>query len=281
MDGSSTDNTPAILKEYAAKHDNIIWRSEPDQCQWHALDKALAVARGEYVTMLCGQDGYLDRSWFERCVRTFNQHPEVSLVWGVPFNMSEDGKLIGPHYAYAGFLRDGSLGLQTKPVSTLAAKLDWRKPKAWKRFWSLLRKLTWPRVRMVLHSFLKQEIPQKENWFLYWLKTGRAFPEGNMIMRKEILLRTTKRFPKEKMTNAALFDLSFNFNAGGYLSYGLPVAASFSRSHTEGQNLREYDDILTSQYRKRISAFRESLNNRADFSFIDINYNVVSRLSLR
>jgi len=60
MDGASTDKTVEILNEYAVKHKNITVVSEPDKGQWHALDKALALTRGEYLFQLCGQDGYLD-----------------------------------------------------------------------------------------------------------------------------------------------------------------------------------------------------------------------------
>src|SRR3989344_3476912 len=116
MDGASTDETVEIIKEYAAKYKNIIWRSEPDKGQWQALDKALALAKGECLSLLCGQDGYLNKDWFKSCAQLLGQRPEVSLVWGIPFNMSEDGKILGPHYAYAGFLKDEKYNSRTKPV---------------------------------------------------------------------------------------------------------------------------------------------------------------------
>jgi glycosyltransferase involved in cell wall biosynthesis len=252
MDGASTDNTVDIVKEYAAKYKNIIWRSEPDEGQWHALDKALSLARGKYILLLCGQDGYLRRDWFERCIETFEEHPEISLVWGIPFNMSEDGKLLGPHYAYAGFLKDEQYGLQTRPMSTFIAKINWRHSSVLKRLRGLLGKLTWSRLKVLFASFRKREIPQKEEWFSYWLRTGLMFPEGNMCVKKDVYCRLTPRFPKERMTNAALLEFCFNFNSRGYLAWGLPLAASFSRLHADGQLLREYDDILVAKYREKI-----------------------------
>ncbi len=252
MDGASTDNTVDIVKEYAAKYKNITLRSEADKGQWHALDKALSLAKGEYILLLCGQDGYLRRDWFVRCIETFREQPEVSLVWGIPFNMSEDGKLLGPHYAYASFLKDEQYGLRTKPINTFIAKIDWRRTSALKRLRSLLGKLTWSRLRVLLGSFRKRGIPQKEEWLSYWRRTGLMFPEGNMCVKKNVYMRLTPRFPKEKMTNAALLQFSFNFNSGGYLAWGLPLAASFGRSHAEGQALREYDDVLVAEYREKI-----------------------------
>ncbi len=256
MDGASTDRTAAIARQYAARYANprITVVSEPDKGQWHALEKALALSKGEYVALLCGQDGYLDKEWLAKCVAAFGEHPDVSLVWGIPFNMSEDGKLVGPHYAYAGFLKDARFGAQTRPASTLAAKIDWRRRGAFMRFVRLAGKLTWPRIRMVAESFRKRAIPQKEQWLPYWLATGRAFPEGNMLVRREAYERNTRRFPEETMTNAALLDFCYDFNANGYLAYGLPVAASFGRHHAVGQALRDHDAALTKQYYAKIKA---------------------------
>ncbi|KKW46710.1 MAG: hypothetical protein A2681_00275 [Candidatus Liptonbacteria bacterium RIFCSPHIGHO2_01_FULL_56_18b] len=275
MDGASTDETPEIVKEYAARHKNIIFRSEPDEGQWHALDKALSLARGEYILLLCGQDGYLHRDWFKHCVQALKSHPAVSLVWGIPFNMSEDGKLLGPHYAYASFLKDEQYNSGTKPVSTLIAKIDWRRASALKRLGHLFGKLTWPRLRVLLSSFRKQEIPQKEDWFFYWLRTGRVFPESNMCVRKNVYAKLTTRFPKEKMTNAALLDFCFDFNAKGFLAYGLPLAGSFGRSHAAGQALREYDDVLTAGYYRKVADFKEKTKGQK-VRFIDALGKVVS-----
>jgi len=263
MDGASTDRTPAIARQYAERYTNprIIVISEPDKGQWHALEKALALAKGEYITLLCGQDGYLDTEWFSQCMEVFDNNKDISLVWGIPFNMSEDGRLVGPHYAYARFLRDGRFGAQTQPGRTFLAKIDWQRKGACMRIIRLLGKFTLPRIKMVIESFKKSAIPQKEHWISYWLSTGRAFPEGNMIMRRAAYERNTTRFPEETMTNAALLDFCYNFNANGYLAYGLPVAASFGRHHAVGQALRDYDAELTRRYYVKINALRAQRKN--------------------
>lgn len=279
MDGASTDDTFAIVNEFAAGHPNIIVRSEPDKGQWHALDKALSLVKGKYIFLLCGQDGYLRKYWFSRCVETLEEHQDVSLVWGIPFIMSEDGKLVGPHYAYAGFLGDKEYGSRTKPVSAFVAKVDWRRSSALSRLWRLLRKLTWSRFLMLFRSFKKREIPQRKDWFLFWLRTGRTFPESNMCVRKDIYIRLTKRFPEETMTNAALLDFCFNFNAQGYLACGLPLAGSFGRSHAEGQALRQYDDTLMASYYQNITNLRKQTKGRK-IEFVDPSGKVVSEQTL-
>jgi len=281
MDGDSTDGTLEILNEFAGKYKNITVVSEPDEGQWHALDKALALAKGEYLFQLCGQDGYLDNDWFKVCIETFQTHPDVSLVWGIPFNMSEDGQLLGPHYAYAKFLKDKKYGISTKPISTIASKVNWRGFSALSGFLRLLGKLTPRRIAMVLRSFRKQDIPQKEDWFYCWLSTGRAFPEQNMCVRKDVYVQNTTRFPKETMTNSALFDFTFNFNSKGYLAYGLPIAGNFSRIHIDGQNLREYDKKLTKEYREGVVEFGREMKKRKQMKFIDHNGDVVSERTQR
>ena len=97
-----------------------------------------------------------------------------------------------------------------------------------------------------------------------------------MCVNKKVFLQHTARFPKEKMANAALLDCSFDFNADGYLEYGLPVAASFGRSHAEGQDLREYDDVLLKNYHRKISDFRKEVKGKKPFKFVDPNGEVVS-----
>ena len=276
IDGASSDGTPEIAREFAEKYKNIIVRSEPDEGQWDALDKGLSLSRGEYIAMICGQDGYLNKNWLARGMEAFSAHPDVSLVWGIPFDMSEAGKLLGPHYAYASFLNDDDYPVSPKPVRTVMAKVDPKRKSALKRLGGILKKVTWHRVRMVIKSFRPAPIPQKADWFSYWLETGRAFPEGNMIVRKEVYTRLTRRFPEETMTNAALLDFCFEFNARGYLAYGLPLAASFSRSHAEGQALREHDSQLTAHYRKKVEHFREKVKNRPTFPFLGPGGTVVA-----
>jgi len=89
VDGGSTDNTIEILKEYP----RIKWISEKDESPNEAYIKALSMARGEYIIQCCVSDGFLDKDWFKRCVEILDSDNEVSLVWGLPQYMTEDGRL--------------------------------------------------------------------------------------------------------------------------------------------------------------------------------------------
>ena len=57
LDGGSTDGTPEILERYN-KH-LAFWKSEPDSGVYDAWNKALSVARGEWIAFLGCDDVYL------------------------------------------------------------------------------------------------------------------------------------------------------------------------------------------------------------------------------
>jgi glycosyltransferase involved in cell wall biosynthesis len=58
IDGASTDGTLAIIRQYAGK--NVIVRSEPDQGMYDAMNKGLALASGDIIGFLNGDDSYAD-----------------------------------------------------------------------------------------------------------------------------------------------------------------------------------------------------------------------------
>lgn len=102
MDGGSTDETVEILRQYP----HIRWVSEPDSGVVSAYQKALAMARGEYVIQCCVSDGFLDQHWFRKCADVLDNDMETSLVWGLPQYMSEEGDLL--NVAYQEFFNDPS-----------------------------------------------------------------------------------------------------------------------------------------------------------------------------
>lgn len=89
IDGGSTDETVSILKEYPS----VRWVSEKDSGTLEAMWKGLKMATGEYVMSCYVTDGYLDPDWLKKCAETLDSDPEVSLVWGLPQYLSEDGTL--------------------------------------------------------------------------------------------------------------------------------------------------------------------------------------------
>jgi glycosyltransferase involved in cell wall biosynthesis len=89
VDGASTDKTIDILKQYP----HLKWISEPDSGPAEGFHKAIKMCRGDYVFQCCVSDGFLDKKWFETCVKILDSNPDVSMVYGLPQYMSENGHL--------------------------------------------------------------------------------------------------------------------------------------------------------------------------------------------
>jgi glycosyltransferase involved in cell wall biosynthesis len=59
-----------------------MWRSEPDEGQSQAINKAFALARGDIVGWLNSDDAYFSRDVIEKAVEEFERHPGVIMVYG-------------------------------------------------------------------------------------------------------------------------------------------------------------------------------------------------------
>lgn len=88
-DGASTDNTVEILGRYP----HIRWISEPDSSAVEGFHKAIRMCRGDYLFQCCVSDGFLDKKWFEICVDILERNQDISMVYGFPQYMTEDGHL--------------------------------------------------------------------------------------------------------------------------------------------------------------------------------------------
>ncbi len=84
-------------------------------------------------------------------------------------------------------------------------------------------------------------VPQKTDWFGYWLMTGFPFPAGNFCIRKEVFQKCNP-YPNDKTKGRELLDLNYNFNVKGYLPLNIPVVADFGRAHP-----RQLSEVWTAQ----------------------------------
>jgi len=181
MDGASKDTTLQILKGYTDFHPNIHVFSAPDEGPYDAIHKGLKKAQGDYVFILCASDGYMNDDWLTMCVARMESDPELSLVWGIPFDMTEDGEVVGPHFMFAHFLQDSShRGPFIKEILR-----RFKNPSSIARF---MRKINSSTIATASQAMKKNKPLQKKEWFDYWLKTGTLFPDGNMCVAKNVLL---------------------------------------------------------------------------------------------
>jgi glycosyltransferase involved in cell wall biosynthesis len=92
MDGGSTDDSVALLRECGPK---VIWASEPDRGQSHALNKALDRSAGEIIGWINSDDAYADTRAVERAVQIFDRLPSVDVVYGDVLEVTASNLVIG------------------------------------------------------------------------------------------------------------------------------------------------------------------------------------------
>jgi glycosyltransferase involved in cell wall biosynthesis len=93
IDGGSTDGTQEILRRYG---DRLRWVSEPDRGQADAVNKGVALARGEIIGWLNSDDTYTPQA-LEKVARVFATSDELTVVYGDADHIREDGALYGPY----------------------------------------------------------------------------------------------------------------------------------------------------------------------------------------
>lgn len=81
--------------------------------------------------------------------------------------------------------------------------------------------------------------PQKQEWFLYWLRTSFWLPEGNFCLRKEVFERCFPPYNKRSRNLETYLEFNYNFNTRGYMPYHIPIVANFGRIHENQLGQRE------------------------------------------
>lgn len=94
MDGGSTDESPTIIKKYAAQYPNIIkWFSGKDEGQTDAINKGLEMATGEIIAWLNSDDIYAANA-FKSVVDFFQNHPQAEFIHGIGHHIAKNGEFI-------------------------------------------------------------------------------------------------------------------------------------------------------------------------------------------
>jgi len=81
IDGGSKDGTVEIIKKYAEEYPHIRWISEKDKGQSDAMNKGIAIAKGEILAIL-NVDDYYEPNVLNRIMEIFQTLPEPSLLVG-------------------------------------------------------------------------------------------------------------------------------------------------------------------------------------------------------
>ena len=100
MDGGSSDGTQTLLHRLAQEADGRLhWISEADRGPAHAVNKAMALARGSVVGWLNSDDVYLPGA-IERAVQALDAHPEWLMVYGHGQHIDTCDQVIGNYPTY-------------------------------------------------------------------------------------------------------------------------------------------------------------------------------------
>lgn len=113
IDGASTDNTLEIIKKYEDKID--YWVSELDEGIYHAMNKGIVLASGDYIVLLNSDD------WFEEeacqiVVDTINKE-KSDIYYAVARVINKKGNIIYLHGNTIDYISTQSIAHQTCFIS--------------------------------------------------------------------------------------------------------------------------------------------------------------------
>jgi glycosyltransferase involved in cell wall biosynthesis len=112
VDDGSTDATPRVLAEYAARDPRIHVVTQANAGTTVSANRGLALARGEYVARLDSDDVSLpDRLAIE--VAYLDRHPDVALVGGGTLLMDAKGAVVGRRNIHP---RNAALALRSRCI---------------------------------------------------------------------------------------------------------------------------------------------------------------------
>jgi glycosyltransferase involved in cell wall biosynthesis len=252
QDGGSKDRTVAIAREYVARDSRIQVFSAPDSGPFEAIHRALARAHGEFILTVCSGDGYLTSRWFELCMEAAKD-PEISVIWGIPMNLLPDNTL-EPGFGYGHFLEGGRGGR-----GPFFREL-WKRMKKPSELLRLLRRLDSTHIATAKNVLKRTAIPQKRDFFDYWLKTGMNYPDGNMCVARKVYAECAPVYHGGRDAGDWP-SFYFDINQKGYLSYGYPIPANFAQILPGALSARfqAYNDAAQERYFKRLAEYRKDI----------------------
>ena len=91
IDGGSQDDTLSLIESYARNHEQVRYLSEPDRGLYDAMNKGLALARGEYVCFLNAGDSFWAEDTLEKLFRAAPR--EADVLYGEHVEVDQEGRI--------------------------------------------------------------------------------------------------------------------------------------------------------------------------------------------
>lgn len=92
VDGKSHDNTVQIVKQYSNEYKHIRWISESDSGQSEAINKGIALAKGEIIGIL-NVDDYYEPNVLNHVIKLFIDIPVPGIIIGNCNVWDDDGNI--------------------------------------------------------------------------------------------------------------------------------------------------------------------------------------------
>lgn len=94
VDGNSTDDTVSRLKKYGSRITR--WISEPDRGIYHAMNKGIRMASGNFIGFLNADDFFADSHVLENLAGTLSRNPQALAAYGdlAYVEESDPGKIV-------------------------------------------------------------------------------------------------------------------------------------------------------------------------------------------
>ena len=92
VDGNSTDGTVEIIKKHASE--NTRWISEKDKGIYDAMNKATAMAHGEYICYLNAGDTFFEHNTVEQLMTVAKQYRHPDILYGETVIVNNEGKVL-------------------------------------------------------------------------------------------------------------------------------------------------------------------------------------------
>lgn len=92
VDGNSTDGTIDVISKYA--NSKTIWISEPDKGLYYAMNKAVAMASGEYLCFLNAGDAFHSPDTVEKMIESLPDSLLPDIVYGETAIVDADGSFL-------------------------------------------------------------------------------------------------------------------------------------------------------------------------------------------
>lgn len=92
VDGNSNDGTLDLIRKYA--NSKTRWISEPDKGLYYAMNKAVAMANGEYICFLNAGDAFHAPDTVEKMLKSFGNYLSPDILYGETAIVDAEGKFM-------------------------------------------------------------------------------------------------------------------------------------------------------------------------------------------